>query len=265
MRQRAAELATHAPPSTATEGVDRLASAVLRHGNGLAGRAAASELEAALAQLVPSAQSGTLLHRLLDDGSLDTCFDLDGMPCRVALVSALVGLGYPWALEVSPEDLQLLRRETGRRRFRGLKSRLATALSALASAGWGLLWLMNLGRGASWLHVPFAVGLVHGLAALVVAALASPTRSPAERGRVALGYGVLGWAVLCGPLFSAIAGIALAPGWTNAFWLGMAFASPSMLTAGCCLVAWAVLRPVSFTPGPTSPRRQKLTARPMLG
>ena len=194
---------------------------------------AADRLKLKLGRLVPSAEARDLLQRLLDQ--------TQSVDCRLAEVAAQLALGYPWALEVVPENLEWLRRETERLRHLGLKSRLATVFSALASGGWSLFWLKLLtlsGPNPNPMVIPFVIGLVHAIAALVTAVRASPTRPRSARARIARWYRFLGWAVVCGPACSMAAAAAIN---SAAFMLGMLFAIPAMVTAGCCAIAsWAL-------------------------
>ncbi|MCY1031141.1 hypothetical protein OV207_06705 [Corallococcus sp. BB11-1] len=48
-------------------------------------------------------------HRLLEGGTLEGLVDADGRTCRAAAVESLLALGFPYALEVRPEDLEHLR------------------------------------------------------------------------------------------------------------------------------------------------------------
>jgi hypothetical protein len=48
----------------------------------------------------------------LEAGSLGALVDSRGHSCRARAVEAVLGLGYPYALEVSPEDLEHLRRDS---------------------------------------------------------------------------------------------------------------------------------------------------------
>ncbi|NOJ93811.1 hypothetical protein HMI51_12840 [Corallococcus coralloides] len=47
-------------------------------------------------------------HRLLEGGNLDGLVDSDGRSCRATAVESLLSLGFPYALEVRPEDLEHL-------------------------------------------------------------------------------------------------------------------------------------------------------------
>ncbi len=57
------------------------------------------------------------LVRGLEAGDFDRLSDRSGTSCRAAAVGALLELGYPFALEVAPEDLQFFRHATARRRL----------------------------------------------------------------------------------------------------------------------------------------------------
>lgn len=45
-------------------------------------------------------------HRLLEGGKLEGLVDAQGRSCRAVAVEALLSLGFPYALEVRPEDLE---------------------------------------------------------------------------------------------------------------------------------------------------------------
>lgn len=55
------------------------------------------------------AQAVPTLHRLQEEGLLEGLVDASGQPATIAVARALVALGYPHALEVSPEQLEALR------------------------------------------------------------------------------------------------------------------------------------------------------------
>jgi len=77
------------------------------------------------------------LRRLLDDGLLDGLEDGSGQSATVAATRALVALGYPYALEVSPEQLAALKHWESR----------------VAPAPWGII--LGLGAGALVLQQVF--------------------------------------------------------------------------------------------------------------
>src|SRR5262245_31382618 len=51
------------------------------------------------------------VHELLSDERLAGLRDRHGRNMRALAIAALLRMGYPWALRVSPEDLELLRVE----------------------------------------------------------------------------------------------------------------------------------------------------------
>jgi hypothetical protein len=69
----------------------------------------------------------------LGQGSFEGLVDAHGWSCRAVAVHALLGLGWPWALWVTPEDLAHYREHPRPRRWR----RLAWAGLALCALG---LW-----------------------------------------------------------------------------------------------------------------------------
>lgn len=78
----------------------------------------AGRLNAALRALPqhqePRAVAG-LLTRALETSPLGELVDEGGLCCRATAVEVLLSLGYPFALEVSPEDLEFLRAQAPKR------------------------------------------------------------------------------------------------------------------------------------------------------
>jgi len=122
-----------------------------------------------------------LLHQFLEGGQLAGLEDASGRTCRAAATEALLRLGFPFALEVRPEDLEHLR-------GLGKDSQGVpwTSVAAGVSMGAGLI--------GQWAELPpelFTEGsgelvlpllLVMGLAVLgLVPALLGPERSDARR------------------------------------------------------------------------------------
>jgi hypothetical protein len=56
-----------------------------------------------------SRQVADTFHRLLETGKLEGLVDSRGRSCRAVAVESLLALGFPYALEVRPEDLEHLR------------------------------------------------------------------------------------------------------------------------------------------------------------
>ena len=77
---------------------------------GQEGRDALAALHAALSSLTPTEENATTLLRLLDEGAFNGLLGVDGSPTRELAVETLLGLGYPWALQVHPDELAWYRR-----------------------------------------------------------------------------------------------------------------------------------------------------------
>jgi hypothetical protein len=75
---------------------------------GLAG--VVHELMARLPAEVGPEASAPVLHKLLEEGHLEGLEDTEGLPSSLVATRTLLELGYPYALEVSPERLAALRR-----------------------------------------------------------------------------------------------------------------------------------------------------------
>ncbi len=54
-------------------------------------------------------EAADFITRELEQNRLANLVDPEGLTCRAAAVEALLDLGYPYALEVAPEDLEHLR------------------------------------------------------------------------------------------------------------------------------------------------------------
>ncbi len=157
------------------EALERLRVQILASANSKEGRAAADRFGIglkSLAQHEPTVGTRDLFQALLASRELDRFVDSKGENCRVGIVQALVSLGFPYALEVDPEDLHLLR--PVRRKSKG-----QTGLRVVAwiSIAWNLGWagiaafVAHAGVG-SWLLVamaPFVLAVGHGALALVAA------------------------------------------------------------------------------------------------
>jgi hypothetical protein len=109
-----------------------------------------------------SREVADLLLQLLESGRLEGLEDAEGRTCRGVAVETLVGLGYPYALEVRPEDLEYLRTQARPTRP-GLLSKGALAAGVLG-AGFVGEWTMlppELANGKSGLGLPlfFLMGL----------------------------------------------------------------------------------------------------------
>jgi len=116
------------------------------------------------------------LLRLLETGRLTGLVDAAGRSCRAAAVEALLSLGFPYALEVRPEDLEHLRADARQRKQARGRPR---GLMAVWVGGLGVQWLQALttpGPDAGLLTSQV------GLSLLAMAALwLAPPRTPVYR------------------------------------------------------------------------------------
>ena len=88
----------------------------------------------------PTRENADLLLAALETDELEGLVAADGRRCRTVAAESLLALGYPYALEISPEHLDRLRREQ-----RALIRRGPWTLV-------GLSWLVLLGAMAALLY-----------------------------------------------------------------------------------------------------------------
>ncbi len=102
------------------------------------------------------------LLRLLEGGRLEGLVDTAGRSARATAAMALVGMGYPYALELSPEDLDHLRQAQGPRTPRVF---LVAGLGLVWALG-GLEFVAGAAQGREWvvLHSVLTVGTALGVA-----------------------------------------------------------------------------------------------------
>jgi hypothetical protein len=196
--------------------------------------AAADQLPDALAALPPNEPTRTMLRRLLERPDLDGKADSWGVPCRAALISAQLAQGYPYALEVSPDDLAWLRTVTSERTDRVDLTRAWVMGLAMNSFGWNALWSSL----ASWssdrqLLAAFLVATMHAAVAFLVAYHAQRETPLPERRRALLLYRLLAGMGALGPIVAFAMARSLTPG----ILVGLALAGPAMATAVACWVA----------------------------
>lgn len=174
----------------------------------------AQDINAALRDLErqePSREVADFLLMQLESGALAGLVDPKGRGCRATAVEALISMGFPYALEVSPDDLEHLRAEKG-----------ATALRPPVAAGLGLVFLAGAISLASTLEE--GAGALKDLSAsqtalMVVAALGAALARPGTDGRkwsqaLLVFAGLLGLALgLFGPGSMALAGAASLMAW----------------------------------------------------
>lgn len=101
---------------------------------GQEGRDALHSLHLALGALPSTPESATLLLRLLDEGAFNELRADDGSLTRELAVATLLRLGYPWALQVHPDELAWYRNSLFlRKRNKALVLLTILAVAALAA------------------------------------------------------------------------------------------------------------------------------------
>jgi hypothetical protein len=144
-----------------------------------------------------SRQVADWFHHLIESSRLEGLADASGQGCHETAVRGLVAMGFPYALEVRPEDLERLKpREVQRKRPSGEANLKATAAGVVLGGALGEV-LLNLLRGK---HVAVSLTAEVGVAALaLVALLLSQPRTPLRN----MGLAVL----LVASLFSFFIGV----------------------------------------------------------
>ncbi|MFT3841306.1 MAG: hypothetical protein QM723_30220 [Myxococcaceae bacterium] len=178
------------------------------------------ELAKAEAKDAPGPELAELLDGLLTDPRLVGRVIAGHLVVRPKLLELQQALGFPWALQIDPEDLALLHPPDPQTGLRAA-AMLMSLVSTLFNGGFAAM---------TWREPPialfFAVGLGHALTVLVSAA----THRTRKRLRV------LGWMWLLGPLFTL--GTMVVAGrheWQSVAGLGLTFALPAMATAWLAL------------------------------
>ncbi|WP_338869809.1 hypothetical protein [Myxococcus stipitatus] len=182
---------------------------------------AASKLNEVLTQFASGGgerQVADTLHRLLAGGKLEGLVDAEGRSCRAVAVEALLSLGFPYALEVEPDDLSHLRANTSSRpRRRKGPLDFGPGVTATVFVGGAAAQLLEEILLPS--RAPGTLTLQVGLGVLaLLALLLAPPRTPVYRvglGLIALvsGYSLLlalgNWGVQ-GGLWVGVAGLVAA-------------------------------------------------------
>ncbi len=156
-------------------------------------------LAVALESVGPSREAATFLVRGLEEKVFGERQDADGMPLRLVAVDALIEMGFPYALEVPPEELAALRDYE--------QSRRGTARSLVFGALWGAsalaAQLARLPPPFEW----FSLGAISlGALGLVAVAARPESRRALNLARATLAASVLGSAVSLGALTPAAIG-----------------------------------------------------------
>jgi len=136
-----------------------------------------------------SREVADLLQQLLESGRLAGLADAEGRSCRAAATEALTRLGFPYALEVRPEDLAFLRGQAeASQGFPWAPTAAGTLLVAGLAAQW---WSFSAHPPGDELDTPLPLVLLMGLSLLsLVPGGLGPERSASQRA------GLLGLLVL---------------------------------------------------------------------
>lgn len=178
------------------------------------------ELAKAEAGDAPGPELAQLIDELLADPKLKGMVIAGHLVVRPKLLELQQALGFPWALQIDPDDLALLKpvdQATG--------LRAVTLLVALFSGLFNGAFAAMLTREPK-IAAFFAVGLVHALVTLA----STITFGTRKRLRI------LGWMWLCGPAFTAgTMAFARLKDWTGIAAFGLVMALPAMVTAWLAL------------------------------
>jgi len=189
--------------------------------------ATATELNLALEKLSgePSQAVFELLRELVENEALAGARDDRGRRCRAVALKAWLDLGYPWALQLTPDALDEIRSLEPRSARGWLGFTLVAAL--VSGVFYGGIVVLSL-EVMSWaVTLPFGLMFFHAVATGLIAALRQARAAKAKRLRVA---GRLGWVA---PL-----AIGAATLWIpEAFFGGLILFAPFFLTAMFALVA----------------------------
>ena len=206
-----------APERSLATPMERL-SALLQKADAASGdarRAATTELNLMLGQMprYASRPVADQLLRWLDQGSFSDLEDKEGQTARAAATGALLAMGYPYALEISPDDLDHLRERSAS--GGGLSEGLA-ALLLLGTSGFGL---MEVVRDGALLRNPSHLLPLLAVLASVLGVGLSRSRGSRRRlallsllvsGVVAMGFAFTESSALLLPALGAILGFAMA-------------------------------------------------------
>ena len=138
----------------------------------------------------PSVEVFELLRELAERPWLTHARDVHGWPCRAAVLWSWAELGYPWALELSAEDLAYVRENAHGSAGGWLTLTFAlSAISAVLNGAAFLFILVALLASSSFevlsllVPAPFGGLLAHALATLA-ATNAAKARTPSAAGRL---------------------------------------------------------------------------------
>jgi hypothetical protein len=144
-----------------------------------------------------SREVADVFHELLDGGKLEGLVDARGRTCRAVATEALLALGFPYALEVRPEDLEHLHGASpgSGQGSRNRRQKDQTGLTVLLA---GMLGEIALALGRAEANPAVLVPLLGFIVFALVAVLSGRPRSDLRR----LGTVVLGVVSALGVLLS---------------------------------------------------------------
>ena len=183
---------------------------------GDARRVATAELNALLGQMAryASRPAADLLLRWLDQGALKDLQDAEGLTARAAATAAVLSMGYPYALEISPDDLDHLRARSAAARGPGgaVGALMMMVVTSLIAA-------VQLATEPGVQGIGSAVGLLVAMLASVVVMLSNPkgvrrrwaSIALLVSGLVAMSLALGGTTALFAPALGAMAAFAM--GW----------------------------------------------------
>ncbi len=168
----------------------------------------------------PGPELARFVDELLEDDRLRHVVIAGQVRVRARLLEVQQLLGFPWALQIAPEDLVLIAAAPTHGGFRGV-----TGFVAVLSACFNAVFL-----AATLRETPLALFFFTGLAPAIATLFAAYSFSSRRLLRT------LGWLWLLGPAFTAWALRWFSSGDAASVALvGMGFAFPSMLTAWLAL------------------------------
>jgi len=207
-----------APERSFASPVERLSTLLQKAdaATGDARRSATGELNELLGQMsrFASRPVADLLLRWLDQGSLTDLEDGDGQTARAAATAAVLSMGYPYALEISPDDLDHLRERTAA--TGSLGGALAAFLVVAVTSGFAVFEIAT--EGAWRAHLSHLGALLAVLGSMMAVVL-SRARGSGRRwalislllsGLVAMSFALSESTVLLMPAIGAIVAFAMA-------------------------------------------------------
>lgn len=152
-----------------------------RKAAGQARRQLGDDINAAFRRLGQSGGSRAVadfLLKQLEDKTLHDLVDSEGRSCRAVAVEALLAMGYPYALELAPEDLEHLRQDGSA----GPLGVFGSAGLLLAALGGGVEATQVLSHGGRWNAAEWMGTLVH-VGVILLTALLSALGKQGPNGR----------------------------------------------------------------------------------